>query len=460
MSENTGRSGERTGGFPTSAFIAIVAVVCIALAISAGYDFIRLQSLRTEYLRNIAAGVAADIENQMRGPGARLNPNLWRNLFADSLGARGSDVAFLALLDETDQVLASEGDRFAPVFAGSSGYVRAQGTALYLFDKTVSLPRAGLGGGMGPGAGMGPGMGPGPGAGMGGGMGPGTGRRAAPSKLRVGIYTSSADFIRWRAYTHLAINGIAIFTLIILARFFLRTLRRFVQLKEREESARHLTALGTMAATLAHEIRNPLGAMKGLTQLAQEDLPGEHKTQSLMNTVVREAERLEQLVTDLLTFARPRDPQISRFDYGKMLHDVKAGLQPKLDAAGIRLEISLEPENLSIDSDENGIRQILLNILLNAMDTTPQGGAIAVRARCDDKAQALITEVDDSGPGFGGRNPEELFEPFATTKTKGTGLGLPISRQIAERLSGTLVLSGRPEGGARCTLRLPLRLPA
>jgi signal transduction histidine kinase len=456
MSEDTGRSGERAGGFPTSAFVAIVALVCLALAISAGYDFINLRRLRTEYLRNIAAGVAADIENQMRGPGARLNPNIWHNLFADSLGARGSDVAFLALLDESGQPLAGEGDRFAPSFAGPSGYVRAQGTALYVFDKTVSLPRAGSGGGMGPGGGMGLG----PGAGMGRGAGPGMGRLATPSKLRVGVYTSSADFIRWRAYTHLAINAVAIITLIILARFFLRTLRRFLQLKAREESERHLTALGTMAATLAHEIRNPLGAMKGLTQLAQEDLPGEHKTQSLMNTVVREAERLEQLVTDLLTFARPRDPQISRFDYGKMLQEVKAGIQPKLDAAGVRLEISAGPGNLSIDSDENGIRQILLNLLLNAMDTTPPGGTIAVRALCDDKAQAMITEVDDSGPGFGDRNPEELFEPFTTTKAKGTGLGLPISRQIAERLGGTLVLSGRPEGGARCTLRLPLRIPA
>jgi signal transduction histidine kinase len=69
----------------------------------------------------------------------------------------------------------------------------------------------------------------------------------------------------------------------------------------------------------------------------------------------------------------------------------------------------------------------------------------------------LIAEIDDSGPGLGSRNPEELFQPFATTKAKGTGLGLPISRQIVERLGGTLDLSSRPEGGARCTLRLPFQ---
>ncbi len=451
MSESKDRTERRSGGFPTGAFIAAVAVVCLALAVSAGYDFVRLRSLRTEYLRSIAAGIAADIENQLRGPGARLNPNVWSNLFAESLGARGSDLAFLALVDEAGQVITSEGDRFAPAFAGPSGFVRTQGTALYVFEKTVTFPRAGPGGGMGPGSGMGPG------AGMGGGMGPGMGRRAAPMKLRVGVYTSTADFIRWRAYTHLAINAVAITTLIALARYFLRTLQRFLQLKAREESARHLTALGTMAATLAHEIRNPLGAMKGLTQLAQEDLPGEHKTQSLMRTVVREAERLEQLVTDLLTFARPREPQISRFDYRKMLEELQTGLQQKVDAARIHLQISPGPGDFFVESDENGIRQILLNVLINAIDTTPSGGAIDVRVNRDEKSRLLITEVDDSGPGFGDRNPEELFQPFATTKAKGTGLGLPISRQIAEHLGGTLVLSARPEGGARCTLRIPLQ---
>jgi len=302
---------------------------------------------------------------------------------------------------------------------------------------------------------MGQGMGPGMGMGRGQGM-----SHVMPlRRLRVGLYSSSADFIRWQAITHLAMNGIAILTLLALTRYFLRTLNRFLHLKAREESARHLTALGTMAATLAHEIRNPLGAMKGLTQLAQEDLPRDHKTQSLMSTVVREAERLEQLVTDLLTFARPRDPQINRFDFRALLSEVKTGLQPKLDASRINIEIEGGTVPLVIDSDENGLRQILLNILLNAMDVTPADGTIHVRIRHDLKGGILTTEVDDPGPGFGDRDAEELFQPFATDKTKGTGLGLPISRQIAERLGGTLTLAALGEGGTRCTLRLPLHPP-
>jgi two-component system sensor histidine kinase HydH len=437
----------RLSAFPTKVFIAIVGAVCLGLAASAAYDFVRLNGLRTEYLEKTASDLAAAVDAQVRGPD-RSNPSVWQGLFAENVKTRGQSVAFMALLDESGQVIASEGDRFAALFTAGPGFARSQGTAIYVHEASLPFPRVGQGRGRG--------MGPGGGQGM----GPGIARRSAPSRLHIGVYSSSADFIRWQAISHLVMNGLAIVTLLALARYFLRTLRRFLQLKASEESARHLTALGSMAATLAHEIRNPLGAMKGLTQLAQEDLPGDHKTQSLMSTVVREAERLEQLVTDLLTFARPRDPQISQFDILRTLSNVSAVMQPKLDAARIRLDMECPPEGLAIHSDESGIRQILLNVLLNAMDATPPEGAITVRIRRDEKADSLVVEMDDSGPGLGDRDPEELFQPFATTKTKGTGLGLPISRRIAERLGGSLQLAGRPEGGARCTLRLPLRPPA
>lgn len=442
MEDPSGREGARFGAFPTSAFILIVALVCLGLAVSAGYNFVRLTRLRVEYLHNTAAEIASALDLQARGPN-RSDPAFWQSLFAESAGARGPSLGFLALVDESGNVLASEGERFAAAFSAPEGFVRCQETELFVYEAALAGPRMGMGFGMGGGMGKGPGM----------------GRRPSTRRLKVGIYASTADSIYWQAVIQLAINGVAIVTLLVLARYFLRTLRRFLQLKARKESERQLAALGGMAATLAHEIRNPLGAMKGLTQLAQEDLPVDHKTQSLMSTVVREAERLEQLVTHLLTFARPRDPQVGRFDLARLLADLDAALQPNLQAARVKLEIDAHPAELEIDSDESGLRQVLLNVLLNAIDSTPAEGRITIRARRDDKTQSMTVEVEDSGPGLGSHDPEELFQPFATTKTKGTGLGLSISRQIVERLGGTIGLADRPDGGARCTIRLPLQLP-
>jgi two-component system sensor histidine kinase HydH len=430
----------RFGAFPTSVFVIVVALVCLGLAVSAGYNYVRLSRLRAEYLHNSAAEIASALDLQARGPN-RSNPSFWQSLFAQIAGARGSSLGFLALVDDSGNVLASDGDRFASVFSTPIGFVRCQATELYIYESVLATPRMGMGTGMGGGAGMGPGM----------------GRRAIPRRLRIGMYSSAADFIWWQALFQLAMNGVAIIALLVLARYFLRTLLRFMRLKARDESDRHLAAIGGMAATLAHEIRNPLGAMKGLTQLAQEDLPKDHKTQSLMNTVVSEAERLEQLVTDLLTFARPRDPQISRFDFAHLLSDLKAALQPKLETVRVNLGIDANPPELIVYSDESGLRQVLLNVLLNAIDSTPADGRVTIRARRDDKTQMLIAEIEDSGSGLGGRDPEELFQPFATTKAKGTGLGLPISRQIVERLGGTMDLADRPDGGARCTITLPLQ---
>jgi two-component system sensor histidine kinase HydH len=427
----------RFGAFPTSAFVVVVALVCLGLAGSAGYNYIRLARLRVEYLRNGAAEIASALDLQARGPN-RSNPSFWQNLFAEYAGARESSVGFLALVDDSGNVLASEGSRFASFFSTPTGFVRSQETELYIYESALATSRTGMGFGLGARGGM--------------------GQRASPRRLRIGMFSSAADFIWWQASIQLAMNGIAIIALLVLARYFLRTLHRFLQLKAREESDRHLAALGGMAATLAHEIRNPLGAMKGLTQLAQEDLPSDHKTQSLMSTVVREAERLEQLVTDLLTFARPHDPQISRFDFARLLSDLKTVLQTKLETARINLGIDADPTELIIHSDESGLRQVLLNVLLNAIDSTPADGRISIRARRDGKTQMLIVAIDDSGSGLGGRDPEELFQPFATTKTKGTGLGLSISRQIVTQLGGAMDLADRPGGGARCTIRVPLQL--
>jgi signal transduction histidine kinase len=259
------------------------------------------------------------------------------------------------------------------------------------------------------------------------------------------------------AFLQLIVSGLAIAALVVLSRHLMRMLTRFLKLKEREAAEAQLKSLGIMAASLAHEIRNPLGSMKGLTQLAQEELPKDHAAQPQLRTIIGEAERLEKLVTDLLDFARTKKPQISEFNLAELLSDIKAMLQSKLEASKASLRLSVDPNPFHLRSDAAGLRQVLLNVLMNAIDAAPANGDVVLTAVRNDSHRSLIIHIDDSGAGLGQKNPEELFQPFITTKARGTGLGLAISRQIVEGLGGRLSLEDLPQGGARCSIVIPMR---
>ncbi|MFH1574338.1 MAG: ATP-binding protein [Acidobacteriota bacterium] len=423
------------GAFPKRIFLFVVAAVCLALALSAAHGYWTLSQFREEYLRNQANDIALDLDRRTRGPGMggpglRGNPAFWQQEFDAAIGDYEGSVAFLALVDETGAWLAGAGVDPSGVAGFRPGFAAVGGRETYIVDSPLGRSR------------------------------PGRDTRGAQygqRQLRIGVYASVADFIRAQGRPHLVVSGAAIAVLVVLSTFFLRTLRRFLELQAREESARHLAALGAMAATLAHEIRNPLGAMKGLTQLAQEDLPREHQAQQFMTTVVSEAERLERLVTDLLAFARPKVPDLHDFDLPALIGELKQQLLTRPESAGRGIEIDSTSDSLRVHSDPSGLRQVLLNILLNALDATPGGGRVRVVVKPCPAEGMFAVVVDDDGPGLGGGNPEELFAPFVTTKTRGSGLGLPVSRRIAETLGGTLSLANRSGGGARCTLILPLR---
>ncbi len=278
--------------------------------------------------------------------------------------------------------------------------------------------------------------------------------------LRLGLNAAAADFIRTQAIVHVVVTCIAVLALVAVSYYLLLTLGRFVGLKAREESERHLRILGSMSATLAHEIRNPLGAMKGLTQLVQEELPETHRAQELLKTVVNEAERLEKLVSSLLDFARPRVSQLREFDFRQTVSEVHEMLRPRAAEQNTALSLDTGTQPILMCSDPDGIRQVLFNVLLNALDATPPGGAIAFRARADSRGGRLHIEVDDTGSGLPTVDPEELFQPFVTTKTQGTGLGLAVTRRIVENLGGKVALLNLPGKGARCMIELPLHLAA
>jgi two-component system sensor histidine kinase HydH len=424
----------RSDRFPAVPFIAAVAAVSLALAASALYSYSTLMRIRSDYLEHRGREIASAVDRLARGPGIRNNPAEWQRIFDQNLEYAGSSLSFLALKDGSGKILAGAGRTGSSgAYDAAEGFSETGNASLYVVEFPVMTGR----------------QGPRFGSMM---------AEAAGWRVRVGLDAGAADFIRRAALVQLLMTGVAVAVVLSLALYLLHVLRRFVALKEREQSERRLKALGTMSASLAHEIRNPLGAIKGLTQLAQEEIPDQQAIQGIMKTVVSEAERLERLVTDLLEFARPRQIELKKADFASILTNVKGMLEPRLQQEGKTLRIVSEADSHPIRSDEGGLRQVLLNVVLNAIDFTPAGGTVTVRVRADKETGTLIAEIADQGPGPGTRDPQELFEPFVTTKVKGTGLGLAISRQIIDSLGGTIALEPVPEGGTRCVLRIPMNL--
>jgi signal transduction histidine kinase len=413
------------GPMPRRLIIAVACVLCLCLLGSAVYTFTTLIRLRGYYLSNRGHAIAEAIESQARGPGKRNNPAFWQSLIEANYAAYSESVAYIALVDQNGNLLAGTGT----ISPGTAEATTKRDGEIYAFEQTLARPRNPRG-------------------------------ESSPAvagwRIRIGLYASDADFIKRLAFSQLAVSGLAIVALIALSIYLTRMLHRYLEMKAREGAEAQLKSLGIMAASLAHEIRNPLGAMKGLTQLAQEDLPPENAVQSRLQTVVTEAERLERLVTDLLDFARPKEPQISEIDLMNLLSDVKAVLQPRLKAAAVTLHTPEISNPLIIRTDPDGLRQVLLNIILNAVDASPAESDVRLELIRGGGDGFIIIQIDDYGQGLGGRDPGELFQPFVTTKSRGTGLGLAVSRQIVESLGGSLILSENPKGGARCSIQLPL----
>ncbi len=420
-------SALRAGKFPLRAFLIIVGLVCASLTLSAVYSYFMLSRLRNQYMQNRAREIAIAIDGQVRGPGRRNNPAFWQDEISNSLSNYREILRFIALTDKDRRVLASAGTLPEEPSAANRGFQVLRGNRIFVEEFPLSSPREAP---------------------------TGVHPFIAGWRLRLGLDASAADFIRTQALILLLVTGVGVATLVWLSYHLLKTLAWFLELKAREESERHLRVLGSMAATLAHEIRNPLGAVKGLTQLAQEALPRDHRTQELMKTVVGEAERLEKLVSDLLSFARPRKPQLGEFDLANLAAEVRDLLQARAVEKGVAISLEAEMAPMQIRSDPDGMRQVLLNVVLNAVEAASSGTAVVVRTGLDARTRSIYLEIEDRGPGLQGRDPEELFQPFVTSKTQGTGLGLAISRRIVESLGGTIGLSDMPEGGARCTIRL------
>jgi len=217
-----------------------------------------------------------------------------------------------------------------------------------------------------------------------------------------------------------------------------------------------LASVGRLAAGVAHEIGNPLTAVVGLVDLARDgDLDPETRDELLQRTT-RETERIQRIIRDLLDFARPEaDSADAIADPAAVIEDAVRLVAPQKDTSAIRIEQRLEPVG-SVRGSADRLKQVVLNLLLNAVDAVDGEGEVVIELGMEDDL-ALIA-VSDDGPGIAPEVREHLFEPFVTTKPvgRGTGLGLAVCHTIVERLGGSLRATEASSGGARFELRLPV----
>jgi two-component system, NtrC family, sensor histidine kinase PilS len=216
--------------------------------------------------------------------------------------------------------------------------------------------------------------------------------------------------------------------------------------------AERLAAIGGLAAGIAHEIRNPLASISGSIELlrAAPHLDGENK--DLMEIVLREVDRLNGLVTDLLDYARPRERSPAELELGELLDETVRVFSQ--DRSAPRLSVSFHGgEPIPLQADPGQVRQVVWNLLRNAAEAMPEGGTIDVSMAARD-GWAEIT-VADSGVGIAPEDREKIFEPFYTTKTRGSGLGLATVQRIVTEHAGELLCDSTVGKGTRFTVRLP-----
>ncbi len=219
-----------------------------------------------------------------------------------------------------------------------------------------------------------------------------------------------------------------------------------------------LTAAGQLSASLAHEIRNPLASISGAAGiLARGQASADSRTECL-EILTKESQRLNKLLTNFLDFARPRLPRYRRTEPVEMLHSVTTLAQHIATQYGVALQLDTPPRLPEIDCDPEQIKQLLLNLILNAIQATGHGGHVLVRSAFH--SDRIAIEVCDDGPGVAPEGRDNLFEPFFTTRENGTGLGLAIAFNLATQHDGTLTYGPNAGRGTIFRLELPLHQAA
>jgi signal transduction histidine kinase len=219
--------------------------------------------------------------------------------------------------------------------------------------------------------------------------------------------------------------------------------------------AERLSAIGHLSAGLAHEVRNPLASISGAASILRRHVPHDNKLERCVYIIDTECQRLNGLLTNFLNFARPRSPSFQQTDIPALLEDVLQLGEHAVAKKQIRFKEQIEDGLPGIECDSDQLRQVLLNLVINAIEASPDGGTVTLAAASESGNIAI--RVVDEGSGVAPEDVEKLFDPFFTTKESGTGLGLSVAHQIVNQMGGLLTARRNSDRGMTFSVVLPIR---
>lgn len=227
-----------------------------------------------------------------------------------------------------------------------------------------------------------------------------------------------------------------------------------LRLKEQLSRAAHLSSLGEMTAVISHEIRNPLGIIRSSAELLKKKMKQLDPDNTIPDIVIEESSRLNNIITDFLNYARPRPPRMTPCRVDDVLEKNLTFLSAQLDGQGFSVRKDFAEGLPEVMADAAMLYQAFLNILINAVQAMPEGGEIRVQTEAD--GTAVQISFADQGGGVPTENLEKIWDPFFTTKDKGTGLGLGIVKNIIDAHGGSIKIENVTDKGARVLISLPL----
>ena len=225
-----------------------------------------------------------------------------------------------------------------------------------------------------------------------------------------------------------------------------------VEIEDQLRQADRLTALGELSAGMAHEIRNPLGSIRGTAEILRDALPDDNRYTEFSQILIKEVDRLNRVVEDFLNFARPTTDEHRDFKPNEILHEVLQLTRQQVTKSHIQIHWQEKPLPAAV-GDAAQFKQVFLNLILNALQAMTDGGELWIETSLNEEQQIILI-FRDSGPGIPAGDLDRIFNPFFTTKTKGTGLGLAITYRIIQNHCGKIRVRNSSTGGAEFIITL------